>query len=165
MKQTKAFTIVELLIVIVVIGILAAITMVAFTNMQQRARDSRRQQVAADLVKAINAYAIDNNGSDITVGGGAGGGTGWVSGGSPTIPSTLQASGIVPNASGLRDPQCLAGEVAGCSGFIKFRCGSNFAIAGKLEMGGTPSLPSEMSGCANSGWWGQYGMNFYRMGG
>jgi prepilin-type N-terminal cleavage/methylation domain-containing protein len=166
MKRNNGFTIVELLIVIVVIGILAAITMVAFTNMQQRARDSRRQQVVTDLVKAINAYAIDNNGSDITVGGGGGGGTGWVNAGAePTITTTLQTSGVVPNASGLRDPQCTATEVPGCSGLIKFRCGTRFAIAARLETGGTPALPAEMSSCANNGWWGQFGMNYYRMGG
>ena len=36
--STKGFTIVELLIVIVVIGILAAITIVAFNGVQERAR-------------------------------------------------------------------------------------------------------------------------------
>ncbi len=35
----KGFTIVELLIVIVIIGILAAITIVAFNGAQQRGRD------------------------------------------------------------------------------------------------------------------------------
>ena len=39
MKKTKSgFTIVELLIVIVVIGILAAITIVAYNGIQSRAR-------------------------------------------------------------------------------------------------------------------------------
>jgi general secretion pathway protein G len=40
-KQT-GFTIVELLIVIVVIGILAAITLVAYNGLQDRANDSAR---------------------------------------------------------------------------------------------------------------------------
>jgi len=50
--QTKrvGFTIVELLIVIVVIGILAAITMVAFNGVQDRAR-------AASVAAAVDAYA------------------------------------------------------------------------------------------------------------
>lgn len=41
-KQNSGFTIVELLIVIVVIGILAAITIVAYNGVQQRARDMTR---------------------------------------------------------------------------------------------------------------------------
>ena len=39
-KKAQAFTIVELLIVIVVIAILAAISIAAYTNIQNRANDS-----------------------------------------------------------------------------------------------------------------------------
>jgi type IV pilus assembly protein PilA len=39
----KGFTIVELLIVIVVIGILATLVLVTFTGIQKKARDSQRQ--------------------------------------------------------------------------------------------------------------------------
>ena len=41
-KRRTGFTIVELLIVIVIIAILAAITIVAYNGLQQRARDSQR---------------------------------------------------------------------------------------------------------------------------
>ena len=43
-KRSSAFTIVELLIVIVVIAILAAITIMAYNGIQSRARDSQRAQ-------------------------------------------------------------------------------------------------------------------------
>ena len=42
-KENKGFTIIELLIVIVVIGILAAIGFVAYGNVTKSARDSDRQ--------------------------------------------------------------------------------------------------------------------------
>jgi prepilin-type N-terminal cleavage/methylation domain-containing protein len=42
-KRQSGFTIVELLIVIVVIGILATLVIVTFTGIQQKARDSQRQ--------------------------------------------------------------------------------------------------------------------------
>lgn len=43
LRKQKGFTIVELLIVIVVIGILAALVIVTFTGVQQKARDSERK--------------------------------------------------------------------------------------------------------------------------
>lgn len=57
-KQT-GFTIVELLIVIVVIGILAAISLVAYTNVQDRARKSQASSDLALLEKAIQAARVN----------------------------------------------------------------------------------------------------------
>ena len=52
-KKAQGFTIVELLIVIVVIAILAAISVAAYTNIQERAKTSRRNSEMAQLLKAI----------------------------------------------------------------------------------------------------------------
>lgn len=54
------FTIVELLIVIVVIGILAAITIVAYNGVQVKARDSTRISKVKSISKAIELYHADN---------------------------------------------------------------------------------------------------------
>ncbi|MDB5187111.1 MAG: putative Fimbral protein [Candidatus Saccharibacteria bacterium] len=59
-KQT-GFTIVELLIVIVVIGILAAITIVAFNGIQARANDTRMKSIASQLEKALYMWNADTN--------------------------------------------------------------------------------------------------------
>jgi len=56
----SGFTIVELLIVVVVIGILAAITIVAYNGIQGRARDSARLNDINGLKKALSLYKIDN---------------------------------------------------------------------------------------------------------
>ena len=58
MTRTKqnGFTIVELLIVIVVIGILAAITIVAFNGVQARARDSERVSEIKSIHKKLEIY-------------------------------------------------------------------------------------------------------------
>lgn len=59
-KQT-GFTIVELLIVIVVIGILAAITVVAFNGVQARAENSKTISSVTAYARAIRSYATINN--------------------------------------------------------------------------------------------------------
>lgn len=55
-KQT-GFTIVELLIVIVVIAILATISIVAYSGIQARARDSQIRLAASQIEKAIIMYS------------------------------------------------------------------------------------------------------------
>ena len=61
-KKTSGFTIVELLIVIVVIGILAAITIVAFNGVQNRAKASALQSTVSQLAKRLeSAKVVDSN--------------------------------------------------------------------------------------------------------
>lgn len=63
MKNRKrfGFTIVELLIVIVIIAILAAITVVAYNEIQQRARNATRVSAIQTYIKLLSVYAIQNN--------------------------------------------------------------------------------------------------------
>ncbi|MFZ1324311.1 MAG: prepilin-type N-terminal cleavage/methylation domain-containing protein [Candidatus Saccharimonadales bacterium] len=56
----KGFTIIELLIVIVVIGILAMIGFVAYGNVTKSARDSDRQADASALAKKAEEYYASN---------------------------------------------------------------------------------------------------------
>ncbi len=60
-KKSSGFTIVELLIVIVVIGILAAITIVAYNGIQQRARNTQVINGVNTYVKALMQYAAINS--------------------------------------------------------------------------------------------------------
>ena len=77
--QQKAFTIVELLIVIVVIAILAAITAIAYNGIQQRTRDSQRMTDLRTMQKVVEAYYAVN-GSYPLPGRGSGTWTGACSG-------------------------------------------------------------------------------------
>jgi len=60
-EKQKGFTIVELLIVIVVIGILAAITIVAYNGIQNRAKVASAQSSVVNAAKQLEAYKTQNN--------------------------------------------------------------------------------------------------------
>ena len=72
-KERSGFTIVELLIVIVVISILAAITVVAFNGIQNRAQNATIISQAGKMSKYLRAYVALNGGdqmkSQLPVGG------------------------------------------------------------------------------------------------
>jgi len=60
-SRKGGFTIVELLIVIVVIAILAAISIVVYTGIQTRAENTKTIQAVSHYVKALKAYAVVND--------------------------------------------------------------------------------------------------------
>lgn len=59
-KRVDGFTIVELLIVVVVIAILAAITIVSYNGIQNRARASAAQSTAKQAFTKIETFAFQN---------------------------------------------------------------------------------------------------------
>src|ERR1700712_4623021 len=60
-QYRRGFTIVELLIVVVVIAILAAITIIGYTGIQNRAKQSAAQQLLTQANQKVLAYAALNS--------------------------------------------------------------------------------------------------------
>jgi general secretion pathway protein G len=59
MKNKKGFTLVELLVVVAIIGILAAISVVSLNTARARARDSRRVADVRQIQTALELYYND----------------------------------------------------------------------------------------------------------
>jgi len=86
-KHNKGFTIVELLVVIVIIGVLAAITIVSYTGITQKATFAKEQSDMKSVNDLIQIYYAENGKYPDT----GGSSTWWGYGrGTPFVP------GIVP---------------------------------------------------------------------
>jgi prepilin-type N-terminal cleavage/methylation domain-containing protein len=88
----RGFTIVELLIVVVVIGILASISIVAYTGAQAQSRDTQRKADVTRIADALSLYATDNGNNFLEGGSGCasgGNGNGWFSYSGGTYPKSL----------------------------------------------------------------------------
>lgn len=59
-SSRRGFTLIELLIVIAIIGILATIIIVSFTNAQAKARDNKRKADIQAISSAVEMFYVDN---------------------------------------------------------------------------------------------------------
>lgn len=94
-KARNGFTIVEILIVIVVIAILAAITVVAYNGIQGRARDTKRLSDVAQIQKALEVYKIEFGNYPAQVG--TTGFYGWEVSTSGSFLQSIIDAGVVPS--------------------------------------------------------------------
>jgi len=97
-KQDKGFTLVELLIVIVILGILATVTVFAVRGITDQGKASTCKADSKTLQTAYEAYVAQYGGVDIPVTGGTRPpGATWTLGATPE--DTLVAAGFVRSAS------------------------------------------------------------------
>ncbi len=159
-RKQSGFTIVELLIVIVVIAILAAITIVAYNGIQQRSHTTSAKTAAENLAKKIEAYNAVNNqypaSNTATLM------TAALNG---LTDSSLQGSGITIAASGKPDATSAdsvvrlvtcagAAQTAGTvpTGYVLYIWDSTLSSAGlnAVQAGGIGSITFKTDGTANT---------------
>jgi len=57
----KGFTVIELVIVVVILSILAAVGLVQYSNVTEKARSAEAYAVLADIAAAETSYYLENN--------------------------------------------------------------------------------------------------------
>ena len=160
--RLSGFTIVELLIVIVVLAILAAITIVAYNGIQQRSRDSIRKSDLMTIKKLLKLYETDK-GDLANANCGNGTGSGWMTsdydGAGPYLPINTCITNAGYTSKVPLDPAG-TGSCSGltCHAYMKANCSGTVYLFANLETLPQTSTDTDVtcfSTCDTS-----YGMNY-----
>ena len=139
-QNKQGFTIVELLIVIVVIGILASITIVAYGGIQSKARDVQTDAAASQIATMLELYRTENNSyPSVCVGGDNSG-----------CNADLLSAALVPTFSN-KFPSAYPNPTnAGVYAYVRGTGGSTYALYLRFD-----SKPDCKRGVdVAPGWWG-----------
>lgn len=114
MRGQSGFTIVELIVVIIVIGVLATITSMMYNSSQQQAADARIRDAADKFADAIQVWSAQNGGMKPM------GGAGSTTPVSSTVGCVDGAQGYEDYNQGSADPQykCTIGDAMVAMGYL-----------------------------------------------
>jgi type IV pilus assembly protein PilA len=144
-KREEGFTLIEVLAVMIIIGILAAIAIPAFFNQRNKANDSSSKEMAHTSEVAMEALASDNGGSYATA--------------SPANLNTVDSS--IQTAPG-SPPKPYASAASGTAKTWTFTItsptGNAFTVAksasGNVTYTCTVPAGNDRGGCPTGGTWG-----------
>ena len=126
-SKQSGFTIVELLIVIVVIGILAGLVVTTFTGIQQKARNTERQTDIKAIHGQVEAYYAQN-------------------GKYPTLANLNDSSWRGTNMKGL-DPEALKDPKGSAQTLVASAAASSYSYA-VFASDGTTACDNSTTDCA-----------------
>jgi len=134
-SNEEGFTLVELLVVMLIIGLLAAIAIPAFFNQRDKAKDSEAKEAVRTAETAMETYSTDHNGTY------AGVALGDLQGIEPTVSATT----VISDTGGAGNPDSDSYRVT-----VTSDSGGTFSID---RDGGTLTYPCTGGGGCNGGTW------------
>jgi prepilin-type N-terminal cleavage/methylation domain-containing protein len=154
-QSEEGFTLVELLVVMLILGLLAAIAIPSFFNQRDKAKDADGKESVRTAQTAIETYATDNDGSYASA---ASDPTApYAQGSLQDIEQTLGDVGAALTVTSTADTYSVQVDVADtgnsfrisrdANGITSLDCGATAVVTGPLGAGGE-------AGCPASGDWG-----------
>ena len=138
-KPSSSFTLIELLIVVAIIGILAALIIVSLNTVLPKSRDAQRISDLNQIQKAVNMYYVDNGRYPPLFGGPGAPGctaitsapTGWLAPIMDTIPTDPLWNQNINSPNLPHDYQYCCELIS--DSFSQWDCGQTYAIWAALE--------------------------------
>ncbi len=145
-QSESGFTLVELLVVMLIIGLLAAIAIPAFFNQRNKANDASAKEAVRTMQTAIETYSTDN-------GGGYTGATlDKLHAIEPTVPATASVCASTPVGPCAKQPTNLATTTYTVT-YVAKTTNNSYSITrasdGTLSYPCTVASGSDAGGCAN----------------
>lgn len=138
-NSESGFTLVELLVVMLILGLLAAIAIPAFFNQRDKAADAEAKTTAKTTQTAMETFATDNSGNY----------TGVTLGALQTIEPTIQSTAAQPVTVGSTAAKVYTIDVGSSVAGQTFSI--NRAATGAVTY---PCTVANKGGCPTGGWGG-----------